>query len=44
MNDKFDDFDIGPQSDENHLTEIWEEYQRSIEQTFKWVKQYQENN
>lgn len=44
MTDNLDDFDIGPQSDENYLTEIWEEHQKNIEQTSEWVKQYQENN
>ena len=44
MTDKFDDFDIGPQSDEDYLAEVWEEHQKNIEWTSEWAKQYQENN
>jgi hypothetical protein len=43
MNDKFDDFDIGPQSDEMEgytIQDAWLDYERILNQDAKWVSYY----
>ena len=49
MNDKFDDFDIGPQSDDfeiggydDHYTiyDAWLDYERTLNQQAVWISYY----
>lgn len=42
MADKFDDFDIGPQSDEikNTIYDAWLDYEKTLNQQADWVQLY----
>ena len=43
MIDKFDDFDIGPQSDEMEdytIYDAWLDYERTLNQQAEWVQHY----
>ena len=38
MNDKFDDFDVGPQSDEHYtIQDAWLDYERALNSQTEWV-------
>ena len=41
MTDKFDDFDIGPQSDDHYtIYDAWLDYEKTLNQQAEWVKYY----